>query len=72
MEKSYSKAQFEYRRADTHRKIQYGGLIVKAGLIDEPKDVILGAQLSIKHDLDHEPGTRELFKSKGMEAFRES
>lgn len=36
------KAQIEERRRDTRRKIQLGGLIVKAGLADIPTNVLLG------------------------------
>lgn len=32
----------EERRADAYRKIQLGGLIVKAGLADIPTNVLLG------------------------------
>ena len=71
MEKSYQKAQFEYRKADTRRKIEWGGLVVKAGLDGEAKDVILGGLISLAENLN-EPGTRALFKSKGMQAFLKS
>ena len=71
MEKSYQKAQFEYRKADTRRKIEWGGLVVKAGLDAEAKDVILGGLISLAEHLN-EPGTRALFKSKGMQAFLKS
>ncbi len=71
MEKSYQKAQFEYRRADTRRKIEWGGLIVKADLEAEPKDIILGGLLSLKESLN-DPGMRTLFQSKGMQAFLKS
>ncbi len=69
MEKFYDKANSDHRKNDTRRKIQYGGLVIKAGANREPKDVILGALLSIMEELDREPGTRELFKSKGMRAL---
>ncbi len=40
------------RKADTRRKIQLGGLIVKAGLSEESSSVILGFLYEAKNNLD--------------------
>ena len=69
MENEYSKARDDHARAETRRKIELGGLIVKSGLDQESKDVILGALISIMEALQNEPGSRMLFKSKGIKAF---
>lgn len=69
MEKEYSKVRNEQARAETRRKIELGGLIVKSGLHQEAKDVVLGALISAAEALAKEPGSRTLFQSKGMKAF---
>lgn len=42
------------RKADTRRKIQLGGLIVKAGLAEEPSSVILGLLCDARGRLSNE------------------
>ena len=69
MQKYYESAKAKYRKGETRRKIELGGLVVKAGLDQEPKDVILGGMISASESLKNEPGTRELYKSKGARAF---
>lgn len=69
MEKAYQHAQFDYRKQDARRKIELGGLVIKADLHNEPKDVILGALISAVETLAKEPESRGLFQSKGMRAF---
>ena len=39
------------RKADTRRKIQLGGLVIKAGLADEESNVLLGLLLEAKSKL---------------------
>ncbi len=69
MKNEYSKVRDDHARAETRRKIEYGGLIVKSGLDQEAKDVILGALISAMEALQNEPGSRTLFQSKGINAF---
>lgn len=42
-EKSLALEKLKKRRADTRRKIEYGGLVIKSGMADYNKSVILGA-----------------------------
>jgi len=44
-ERRYRASQAQARKKDTREKIQLGGLIVKAGLRNEDRAVILGALL---------------------------
>ena len=44
-ERRYRASQTQARKKDTREKIQLGGLIVKAGLRNEDRAVILGALL---------------------------
>lgn len=69
MDEVYINATIKERKKDTRRKIEFGGLVVKSGLDQEPKDVILGGMISANDSLKNEPGTRELYKSKGARAF---
>lgn len=69
-EKSLAQEKLKKRRADTRRKIELGGLVVKAGIDRYNKAVILGAlsytsQLSIDN-FDYQV----LFESKGNKLFR--
>jgi hypothetical protein len=55
------------RKADTYRKIQLGGLVIKAGLSDEDPAVVLGA---LVHALEANPNARTRYKALGDAAFR--
>lgn len=59
------------RREDTRRKIQLGGLIVKAGMADYPPSVILGALALAANALEGPNGqaTKERFEQAGDAAF---
>lgn len=56
------------RRADAHRKIKLGGLIVKAELGDEDAAVLLGALLTIRQML-RDPSRRATMLAIGSKAF---
>lgn len=47
-----SSMKTQHRKQDAHEKIQLGGLVVKAGLRDEDKAVILGALLDARKALE--------------------
>ena len=57
------------RKADTRHKIELGGLVIKAGLGDAPKAIVLGALLSAMEQMQREPEAQNLFKLKGEAAF---
>ena len=59
------------RKADTRRKIQLGGLIVKAGLDEEPAAVLLGLLLEAAKTLAGPGGAaaRERWQKAGDAAF---
>jgi hypothetical protein len=71
LERSLRQVAIHERKQDTRRKIQLGGLIVKAGLADEPPAVILGALLDLAKALAAPDGdaTRERLKLEGDKAF---
>lgn len=59
------------RRLDTRRKIQLGGLVVKAGLADEEPAVILGLLAAAKRVLSgsNAAASRQRWKELGDQAF---
>ena len=61
------------RKEDARRKIQLGGLVVKAGLDTEPPAVLLGLLVEAARALSGERGEtlRERFKKAGDLAFGE-
>ena len=62
------------RRLDTRRKIQLGGLVIKAGLADEEPAVILGLLTAAKRVLSgqHAADSRRRWKELGDKAFGQS
>ncbi|HAU0494509.1 TPA: conjugal transfer protein TraD [Legionella pneumophila] len=69
-EKELAEAKLKKRRADTRRKIELGGLVIKSGMDGLKKVAILGAltytfQLIEKHNY-----YQELFESIGVNEFK--
>ena len=57
------------RKLATRKKIELGGLVVKAKMDGYPKAVILGALIDALEQLENNPGSESLFQSKGEAAF---
>jgi len=59
------------RRRDTRRKIQLGGLVIKAGLAEEEPAVILGLLAAARRVLNgkHADESRRRWKELGDQAF---
>ncbi|WP_430912232.1 conjugal transfer protein TraD [Methylobacterium sp. sgz302541] len=57
------------RRADAHLKIQLGGLIIKAGLGDMPRDQLLGLLLDGRERV-RDPEIAEQFARRGAKEFK--
>jgi Conjugal transfer protein TraD len=59
------------RRRDTRRKIQLGGLIIKAGLTDEEPAVILGLLTAARRALagQQAAASRQRWKELGDQSF---
>jgi len=59
------------RRRDTRRKIQLGGLVIKAGLAEEEPAVILGLLAAARRVLNgtHADESRSRWKELGDQAF---
>ena len=68
MEQSAALEKIRKRRAETRQKIQWGGLVIKAGMSGYDKAVILGALLHA-HELLQDQDYTNLFHLKGQQEF---
>lgn len=68
---SLARAREQLRKGDTRHKIELGGLVIKAGLGDEDRAVILGALLDAARAIKSLNGSdkRERFSMVGKQAF---
>lgn len=66
-----SRARQAMRKEDTRRKIELGGLVIKAGLDQEDKAVLLGMLIDAFEQLQGEAGNRlrAQWKRAGTDAF---
>lgn len=53
------------RKADTRKKIEFGGLAKIAGLLDTDKGLMLGLLLHIKTQMEEKPEKLEQYKLRG-------
>jgi hypothetical protein len=68
-EKSLALEKIKKRRADTRRKIEFGGLVIKAGMDGFNKSVILGALLHAMQLIQKDETHIMLFESDGDVLF---
>jgi Conjugal transfer protein TraD len=59
------------RKADTYRKIQLGGLVIKAGLSAHDPAVILGALIDALQQMHADPSRIARYKALGNACFRQ-
>lgn len=69
LERDLARAKLKERKADTRRKIELGGLVIKAKMAGYSKAVVLGALIDAVETLEREPGAKALYQSKGEAAF---
>ncbi|MCD8525591.1 MAG: conjugal transfer protein TraD [Gammaproteobacteria bacterium] len=67
-----SKKHFQERRQATRKKIELGGLVIKAKIDHLPKDILLGAFVHIAEQLELDQNCEIFFKQKGSLAFLET
>jgi Conjugal transfer protein TraD len=58
------------RKADTYRKIQLGGLVIKAGMADADPAIILGALIDAHEAIGSDPNRLKRYKALGDACFR--
>ena len=68
-EKSLALEKIKKRRADTRRKIEFGGLVIKSGMDGFNKSVILGALSHAMRLIESEANYLNLFESMGDNLF---
>ena len=69
LERQLALLKLKERKQDTRRKIELGGLVVKAKMDQLPKAMILGALIDALEQIESSDGAAALFKSKGEAAF---
>ncbi len=68
-EKSLALEKLKKRRADTRRKIELGGLVIKSGMDGFNKSVILGALSHVMQLIENDENYLPLFESVGDALF---
>lgn len=68
-ERELARTKLKERKAETRRKIEWGGLVVKAKMSAYPKAIILGALLDALENLQNDPAAKNLYQAKGEAAF---
>ena len=71
MERQLALQKVKQRKAETRRKIELGGLVVKSEIDQYPKSVVLGALLDAIDTINQDPKHLEILKQKGEMAFLE-
>jgi Conjugal transfer protein TraD len=59
------------RKKQTRRKIELGGLVIKAKMDEFPKDIILGALIGVRKEIEKDSKVKSLFQSIGNSSFME-
>lgn len=68
-ERSLALEKLKKRKADTRRKIELGGLVIKTGMDSFNKSVILGALSHTMQLLEDNENYLTLFESRGYDLF---
>lgn len=68
-EKSLALEKIKKRRADTRRKIELGGLVIKAGMDKYNKELILGGLWYIKDLFENDKICKEICRDIGVWLF---
>jgi hypothetical protein len=68
-EKSLALETLKKRRADTRRKIELGGLVIKSGIDGFGKPTILGALIYSLHLMNHDRHYYQIFEKIGIDSL---
>lgn len=69
LENSLAREKLKKRKQDTRNKIEWGGLVVKSGMNELSKDIILGALIHATQLIENDPKHLTLFEGIGKNAF---
>lgn len=69
LERDLALEKLKKRKADTRRKIEFGGLVIKAGMDAYSKSVILGVLLEAFENIQGDETLQQRYQQKGDNAF---
>ena len=69
LEQNLALEKIKKRKADTRRKIELGGLVIKAKMDQYPEDVILGVLISAFGEIEKNYMLEKTFSKKGKADF---
>ena len=71
LENNVALEKIKQRKADTRRKIELGGLVIKSGMSDFTKDIILGALAHAAAEIEKDASQLTAYQSIGNALFLE-
>ena len=71
LERKLAIEKIKERKKQTRRKIELGGLVIKAEMDAFSKDTILGALISVRKEIEKDNNVKSLFQSIGHSSFME-
>ena len=71
LERKLTIEKIKERKKQTRRKIELGGLVIKAEMDAFSKDIILGALISVRKEIEKDNNVKSLFQSIGHSSFME-
>ena len=71
LERKLIMEKIKERKKQTRRKIELGGLVIKAEMDKFSKDIILGAFIHVRKEIQNDADIKSLFKAIGSAAFME-
>ena len=71
LERKLAIEKIKERKKQTRRKIELGGLVIKAKMDEFQKDIILGVLINARKEIQNNADIKSLFKSIGNSAFME-
>lgn len=71
LERKLAIEKIKERKKQTRRKIELGGLVIKAEMDAFSKDIILGALISVRKEIEKDNNVKSLFQSIGHSSFME-
>ena len=71
LERKLTIEKIKERKKQTRRKIELGGLVIKAKMDAFSKDIILGALISVRKEIEKDNNVKSLFQSIGHSSFME-
>ena len=71
LERKLTIEKIKERKKQTRRKIELGGLVIKAEMDAFSKDIILGSLISVRKEIEKDSNVKSLFQSIGHSSFME-